>query len=53
MKLIIINLDIKKAPGINQINNKLIKPGLIKLLHYVLTCASVLAFTLQVRKLQK
>ena len=35
MKSIIINLDIKKAPGINQINNKLIKPGLIKLLHYV------------------
>ena len=34
---IIINLDIKKAPGIYRINNKLIehlKPGLIKFLHF-------------------
>ena len=34
---IVINLDIKKAPGIDRINNKLIKhfkPSLIKFLHF-------------------
>ena len=53
---IINNLDIQKAPGIDQINNKLIKhlkPGLKKLLHFFFICVTVLAFTLQTRKLKK
>ena len=40
---IINNLEIKKAPGTDQINNKLIKcikPGLIKFLQVFFICAS-------------
>ena len=53
---IVNNLDIKKAPGIDQINNQLIKhvkPGHIKFLHFFLTYASILAFTFQLGKSRK
>ena len=47
---IINNLDIKKVPGTDRINNKLLKhlkPGLLKFLHFFSTCASILAFIWQ------
>ena len=50
---IIKNLDIKKAPGLDSINNKLIKflkLALLKFLHFFSTCASILAFTQQIGK---
>ena len=52
---IINNLDIKKAPCIDRINNKLIKhlkPALTNSLHF-LTCTSTLAFILLTGKFRK
>ena len=53
---IINSLDIKKAPGLDCINNKLIKhlkPALLNFLQFFSTCASTLASTRLIGKLQK
>ena len=56
LDIIIKSIDIKKAPGLDCINDKLIKhlkPALLNFLHFFSTCASILASTRLIGKLQK